>query len=82
MAARKAGLIALFDVDGTLTAPRKVWIFCFDLINVMSFCTIWVGFIILYTWMALLDYLLYVHFLPIFGAWTLGLFMGLNNMLI
>ncbi|KAK6789862.1 hypothetical protein RDI58_013662 [Solanum bulbocastanum] len=23
MAARKAGLIALFDVDGTLTAPRK-----------------------------------------------------------
>ncbi|WKA06044.1 hypothetical protein VitviT2T_023970 [Vitis vinifera] len=24
MAARKAGLIALFDVDGTLTAPRKV----------------------------------------------------------
>lgn len=78
MAARKAGLIALFDVDGTLTAPRKVWIFCFDLINVMSFCTIWVGFIILYMWMALLDYLLNVHFLPIFGEWTLGLF---NNML-
>lgn len=25
MAARKPGLIALFDVDGTLTAPRKVW---------------------------------------------------------
>ncbi|GMP61556.1 hypothetical protein CsSME_00023971 [Camellia sinensis var. sinensis] len=24
MAARKPGLIALFDVDGTLTAPRKV----------------------------------------------------------
>ncbi|GKU88206.1 hypothetical protein SLEP1_g2497 [Rubroshorea leprosula] len=23
MAARKSGLIALFDVDGTLTAPRK-----------------------------------------------------------
>ncbi|KAJ1392619.1 Phosphomannomutase, partial [Sesbania bispinosa] len=24
MAARKPGVIALFDVDGTLTAPRKV----------------------------------------------------------
>lgn len=24
MAARRPGLIALFDVDGTLTAPRKV----------------------------------------------------------
>lgn len=24
MAARKAGVLALFDVDGTLTAPRKV----------------------------------------------------------
>jgi hypothetical protein len=26
MAVRKPGLIALFDVDGTLTAPRKVLI--------------------------------------------------------
>lgn len=25
MAVRKPGLIALFDVDGTLTAPRKVF---------------------------------------------------------
>jgi hypothetical protein len=27
MAVRKPGLIALFDVDGTLTAPRKVLIY-------------------------------------------------------
>lgn len=27
MAVRKPGLIALFDVDGTLTAPRKVTVF-------------------------------------------------------
>lgn len=27
MAVRKPGVIALFDVDGTLTAPRKVLIF-------------------------------------------------------
>lgn len=33
MAIRKPGLIALFDVDGTLTAPRKVPIFFPD-----SFC--------------------------------------------
>lgn len=33
MAIRKPGLIALFDVDGTLTAPRKVPIFFSD-----SFC--------------------------------------------
>lgn len=26
MAVRKPGVIALFDVDGTLTAPRKVYI--------------------------------------------------------
>lgn len=26
MALKKPGLIALFDVDGTLTAPRKVYI--------------------------------------------------------
>lgn len=30
MAVRKPGVIALFDVDGTLTAPRKVLIFFFD----------------------------------------------------
>jgi len=30
MAIRKPGLIALFDVDGTLTAPRKVPIFFSD----------------------------------------------------
>lgn len=42
MAARKPGVIALLDVDGTLTAPRKVsisprakniscaWLFCYD----------------------------------------------------
>jgi hypothetical protein len=33
MAIRKPGLIALFDMDGTLTAPRKVPIFFSD-----SFC--------------------------------------------
>jgi len=27
MAALKPGVIALFDVDGTLTAPRKVSVF-------------------------------------------------------
>ena len=33
MAAMKPGVIALFDVDGTLTAPRKVWF----LVSVGSF---------------------------------------------
>ena len=30
IAVRKPGVIALFDVDGTLTAPRKVLILFFD----------------------------------------------------
>lgn len=30
MAALKPGVIALFDVDGTLTAPRKVFYFSGD----------------------------------------------------
>lgn len=33
MAIRKPGLIALFDVDGTLTAPRKVFNLFYNPIN-------------------------------------------------
>lgn len=36
MAGRKPGVIALFDVDGTLTAPRKVKT-ASDLLNFMDF---------------------------------------------
>lgn len=36
MAAKKPGLIALFDVDGTLTAPRKVFIFTFMLLHLFN----------------------------------------------
>lgn len=35
MAARKPGVIALFDVDGTLTAPRKVYFFLTMYIDVI-----------------------------------------------